>query len=99
MRYSSIVGGGIEFKWDDENVKHLAAHKVTRGEFEQVMNNDPLDVDFDVIDGELLYRSVGLTDGGRLLSVGWTLRKGKVRAVTAFPAGVSDRKAFFARFQ
>ena len=55
LRYSSIVGGGIEFEWDDENVKHLAAHKVTRGEFEQVMNNDPLDVDFDVIDGELRY--------------------------------------------
>ena len=82
--------GGIEFEWDDENVKHLAAHKVTRVEFEQVMNNNPLDVDFDVIDGEPRYRSVGLTDGGRLMSVGWTLRKGNVRAVTAFPAGVSD---------
>ena len=90
------MGGGIEFEWDDDNVKHLAAHRVTIGEFEQVMNNDPLDVDFDVIDNEPRYRSVGLTDGGRLLSVGW---KGKLRAVTAFPAGVSDRKAFLARVQ
>ena len=89
----------IEFEWDAENVKHLAAHKVTPAEFEHVMNNDPLDADFKVINNEGRFRSIGLTDGGRLLSVGWTLRKGKVRAVTAFPAGVSDRKSFLERIQ
>jgi uncharacterized DUF497 family protein len=84
---------------DDENVKHLAAHKITPFEFEQVMYNDPLDVDFDEIHGEDRYRSVGMTDGGRLLSIGWTLRKSKVRAVTAFPAGISDTGAFVKRYQ
>ncbi len=93
------MANGIGFEWDEENVKHLAAHKITPAEFEQVMNNDPLDSDFDVIENEERYRSIGLTDGGRLLSVGWTLRNGKVRAVTAFPAGVSDTKAFLGRFQ
>jgi len=52
------------------------------------------DLDFDLIGNEERYRSVGLTNGGRLLSVVWTIRKGKVRAITAFPASVSDRKAF-----
>jgi uncharacterized DUF497 family protein len=91
------VAGGIEFDWDGENKKHLAAHKVTPAEFEQLLNNDPLDLDYASIDNEERYRSVGLTSRGRLLSVVWTVRNGKVRAVTAFPASVSDRKAFLER--
>jgi len=89
----------LEFDWDDENTKHLAAHKVTPGEFEQVMNNDPLDRDYELIDNEERYRSVGLTSAGRLLSVAWTVRDGRIRAVTAFPAGVSDTNAFLKRSQ
>lgn len=85
---------GIEFDWDDENKKHLGAHNVAPAEFEQVLNNDPINLDFDLIGDEERYRSVGLTNSGRLLSVAWTIRNGKVRAITAFPASVSDRKAF-----
>ena len=85
---------GIEFDWDDENKKHLDAHKVAPAEFEQLLYNDPIDLNFELIDNEERYRSVGITDGGRLLSVVWTIRDGKVRAITAFPASVSDRKAF-----
>ena len=93
------MASGIQFDWDEENTKHLAAHKVMPVEFEQVMNNDPLDVDFELIDDEERYRSVGLTDGGRLLSVAWTLRRGRLRPVTAFPAPPPDRKAFLEQFQ
>jgi uncharacterized DUF497 family protein len=91
------VASGIEFDWDDENKKHLDAHKVAPTEFEQLLNNDPVDLNFELIDNEERYRSVGLTNGGRLLSVAWTIRNGKVRAITAFPASVSDRKAFLER--
>ena len=89
--------GGIEFDWDDDNTEHLAAHKVTREEFEQVMNNDALDLDYDVIEGEERYRSVGATNGGRILTALWTIRNGKVRAVTAFRAPVADERAFLER--
>jgi uncharacterized DUF497 family protein len=88
------VGSGIEFDWDDENRKHLAAHRVGPAEFEEVLSNDPIDLNFDVIGDEERFRSVGLTDSGRLLSVVWTIRNGKLRAITAFPASVSDKKAF-----
>lgn len=47
----------------------------------------------EVIDGEERYRSVGLTDRGRFLLV-WTVRDGDIRAVTGFPASVSNKKAF-----
>ena len=91
------VASEIEFDWDDENRKHLAAHKVAPAEFEQLLNNDPLDLDYELIDNEERYRTAGLTNGGRLLPVAWTIRNGKVRAITAFPAGVSDRKAYIKR--
>lgn len=88
---------GIEFDWDDENKKHLEAHKVAPAEFEQLLKNDPVDLSFELIDREERYRSIGLTNGGRLLSVVWTIRRGKARAIAAFPASVSDRKAFLER--
>lgn len=86
--------GEIEFDWDDENRRHLAAHKVTPAEFEELLNNNPLNLDYKLTGNEDRYRSVGLTNRGRLLSVAWTIRNGKVRAITAFPACVTDRKAY-----
>ena len=68
-------------------------------EFEQVMRNDALDLDYDLVDDEERYRSVGVTDAGRFLLVAWTVRKGKIRAVTAFPATVATRKAFLERLR
>lgn len=88
---------GIEFDWDDGNIKHLAVHRVTPTEFEEVLNNDPLDLVYELIDSEERYRAVGLTTGFRLLSVVFTVRNGRVRGITAFPASVQDEKAFLER--
>ena len=85
---------GIEFDWDAENTKHLAAHQVTAREFESVLLNAPLDLEYEVVDGEPRYRSVGPADSGRLLVAIWTLRDGKVRAVTAFPASATYKQLF-----
>ena len=63
------------------------------------MNNDPLDLDYEITFGEERYRSVGVTSGGRFLLAVWTVRDGKVRAITAFPAGVSNKKAFLERLR
>ncbi len=87
----------IEFEWDDGNITHLALHQVTPTEFEQVLNSDPLDLDYELIDHEERYRAVGLTSGGRLLSVVFMVRNGKVRGITAFPASTLDKKAFLER--
>ena len=85
---------GIEFDWDHENRKHLAAHRVAPVEFEQVLNNAPVDLDYELADSEGRYRSIARTNSGRLLSVVWTIRNGKIRAITAFRASAADRKAF-----
>ena len=84
----------IEFDWDDENAAHLAVHKVVPGEFEELILNEPLDLRYEMVNGEARYRSVGITNGGRVLTVAWTIRDGRVRAITAFRATVADRKAF-----
>ena len=59
------MANGPEFDWDAGNTKHLAAHEVTAREFEAVMQNSPLDLAYEVVDGEERYRSVGMTDSGR----------------------------------
>lgn len=52
------MANGIQFDWDDENRNHLAAHRVSSAEFVQLLNNDPLDLDYELIEGEERYRSV-----------------------------------------
>ena len=47
-----MVASEIEFDWDDENRKHLAAHKVAPVEFEQLLNNDPVDLGYALIENE-----------------------------------------------
>jgi|SRR5665213_23703 len=97
LRYNKLVPEEIEFDWDDGNIPHLAAHQVTPAEFEQVLNNDPVELDYESIDDEDRYRAVGLTSGGRLLSVVFMVRNGRVRGVTAFLASTLDKKAFLER--
>ena len=42
----------IEFDWDEENGKHLKSHRVSPQEFEQVIANDPLELEYQVESGE-----------------------------------------------
>lgn len=76
----------IEFDWDDGNVRHLRGHRVSPEEFEQVILNDPFDLEYQTETGESRYKSFGVTDGGRILIVVWTVRQGRIRAVTAYEA-------------
>jgi len=79
---------------DDNNREHLAADDVVPEEFEQFWKSDPLGLDHKLIGHEERYRSVGLTDQDRMPSAVWTIRDGKVRAITAVPASVWDKNAF-----
>jgi uncharacterized DUF497 family protein len=63
------------------------------------MSNNPSDLDCEFMDDEERYGSVGPTDNSRFLLVVWTVRNGKVRAVTAFPASPSNKRDFLERPQ
>ena len=81
-----MVGNELQFDWDDGNVRHLRRHRVSQGEFEYVLQNEPLDLEYETESGEERYKSLGATLRGRILVVVWTARRGRVRAITAYPA-------------
>jgi uncharacterized protein len=71
------------FDWNDENRKHIAEHRVTPAEAEQVVLNDPIDLTLQVSDGEERIVQVGATDKGRILLIVTTWREEMIRVVTA----------------
>jgi uncharacterized DUF497 family protein len=75
-----------EFDCDEANLSHIAAHEVSAEEAEQVLNNDPLELDVQHVQGEERFPAVGVTNNGRFLVVIVTERNQKVRVVTAYPA-------------
>ena len=77
---------GLLFDWDESNRKHVARHRVTPAEAEQVVLNDPLDLEMQTEDGEERLVQLGATDKGRILIVITSWRGGMVRVITAFPA-------------
>jgi uncharacterized DUF497 family protein len=74
------------FDWDDANRTHIARHRVTPAEAEQVIHNNPIDLTVQGCDGEDRILQVGATDKGRVLLVVTTWRNDKIRVVTAHPA-------------
>ena len=80
------MDSGLAFEWDDANRDHIAHHEVSPEEAEQVIENDPLDIEAEAADGEPRFTSIGRTDHGRFLLVVTTLRQSRIRVVTAFPA-------------
>jgi uncharacterized DUF497 family protein len=80
------LGSALQFEWDDANAGHLKRHRVTPSEFEELLQNEPLDLEYETETGEGRYKSLGATRRGRILVVIWTLRRGRVRAITAYPA-------------
>ena len=84
----------FDFDWDDANRAHLAAHDVTVDEAEQVMENDPLDLEHQADEDEERILQVGLTNAGRYLMVVTTWREDRPRVVTAFPASPGFRQLY-----
>ena len=77
-------GPAIEFDWDDANVGHVARHRVTPEEAEEVLLREPLDLGMEIVAGEERYFNLGCTQRGRILLVVTTWRGNRIRVVTAF---------------
>ncbi len=76
----------MRFDWDAENRKHIAAHRVTSEEVEQVILNHPVDLEYQTEQGEGRVVQLGETAEGRILIVVSTLTSGGIRTITAWPA-------------
>ena len=87
-----IFNSPIEFEWDSHNIEHLRKHKVESGECEQVFFNIPLvkqDIDHSHV--EERYFALGKTNMDRVLVVIFTVRKAKIRVITARDANKKER--------
>jgi len=81
------VTGGARFDWDDANTGHMARHSVTPQEVEQAFANNPLVVlAVKKRSGEERVLCAGLTDAGRALQLVYTVRRGRIRVITAHTA-------------
>ena len=89
-----MAGGGLEFDWDQANIRHLKRHRITPGEFEEALVNEPLDLEYQTEENEERFKAVGETANGRILVLVWAIREGRIRAVTAYTASRPMRRLY-----
>ena len=76
-----------KFDWNDANIGHIARHGVSPDEVEQAFKNHPLVMlATQKRGGETRVLGAGLTDAGRALQFVYTLRRGRIRVITAHTA-------------
>jgi uncharacterized DUF497 family protein len=92
--YKHVADDDVRFDWDQANAEHIARHSVRPDEAEQAIRNDPLDMNYEVIDGEERWTALGHTDEYRVLLVVWTVRTDALRIVTARAVGRRAREAY-----
>ena len=83
------------FQWDEGNSsKNWARHGIRQTEAEQIFVNRPVVVSGDVAHSgtEARYFSFGRTDGGRLLTVVFTVRGQLLRVISARPMSRRERR-------
>jgi uncharacterized DUF497 family protein len=89
------VAGELTFDWNKANIEHIALHRVTPVEVEQVFANDPAYVGYDEDGSEPRWTVMGHTNDLRVLVVVWTLRGDAIRSVTAWEASRRVRERYF----
>ncbi len=74
-----------EFEWDKGNLEHIKKHKVVYTECEEVFSNLPFLVNEDRTHSkfEERFQALGQTNNRRLLFISFTIRKNKIRVVSA----------------
>ena len=85
------------FDWDQGNSeKNWVAHRVTLQETEQIFFNTPLIVadDRKHSRAERRYFVLGQTDEDRALFVAFTMRKGRIRVISARDMNRKERKVY-----
>lgn len=85
-----------EFDWDKANIeKNWLKHRVNFKECEEVFFNQPLFVNFDEkhsTEEEKRFQALGQTNQGRKLFITFTVRKNKVRVISARDQNKKERK-------
>src|SRR5579884_54515 len=86
---------GDEFDWDEANCNHVREAGVEPEEAEEALL-DPQWISRDVynLHGEHRRGAIGATENGRLLFVVFTMRRGRVRVITARGATLAEKRRY-----
>lgn len=87
----------LSFDWNEANTAHLARHRITPMEAEELFRNEPQIRGYDIVNDESRWTAVGATNSLRVLAIVFTVRDGKIRPVTGWTADRQTRKEFFSR--
>ena len=85
------------FDWDKGNsLKNWERHQVTQGECEQIFFNEPIIVSDDLKHSEVERRwfLLGKTDAGRMLFLVFTIRKNRIRIISARDMNRKERNIY-----
>ena len=91
-----ILPEPLAFEWDSGNLnKNLIKHNIAKDEAEQAFVNENLIWnDERHSHEEVRYNLVGLTDADKILFISFTVRKSKVRIISARLADKKERKIY-----
>ena len=87
----------VGFEWDEGNLlKNWEKHQVSASECEQVFFNQPLVAGPDEkhSKAEVRQYALGVTDAGRRLFVVFTIRRKRIRVISARDMNRRERKVF-----
>lgn len=83
------------FEWDDANIEHIGRHNVHPIEAEEaLLSGERLPIGRRTVDSELRWAFVGSSESGRLLSVVYCKRSGRIRVISARDASVREFQQF-----
>ena len=85
----------MEFDWDAANLKHIARHGIAPEEAEDAVLIEPLEADVQEHRREQRVLCFGRTKAGRLLTILYTERRGKIRVVTAYEMTKQQQRMYF----
>lgn len=90
-----ILPDPVSFIWDQGNIDKNLKHEVKNKEAEEVFENKPsIFKDEKHSITEKRYGLFGQTDHRRLLSIVFTIRKDKIRIITARDMSKRERRAY-----
>ena len=92
-----ILPKPISFEWDEGNIdKNLVKHNVTNREAEEPFGNKPFLIHKDVKHSrtEERFQALGQTDVGRRLFLSFTIRRSKVRIISARDMNRKERRQY-----
>ncbi len=92
-----ILPDPLEFEWDKGNIdKNLKKHKIVNQEAEQVFINEPKFILEDALHSKIEKRYMiwGITNKKKRLSVFFTIRKNRVRVISARDMHRKERRRY-----